>query len=332
MAERRASAPAPQTLSPAPAPRSATLCIVRAGVLYGIAAYGLWGVFPLYFHLLDDVEPVEVVANRIIWSLLLIAVLLYATRSISRVPAIMRDRRRLALLAGAAILIAVNWGVYIYAVSVDRVIEGALGYFITPLISVAFGMLVFGERLRRAQAVALVLGTVAVIILTSYYGSFPWISLTLAFSFGIYGLLKKLADVPAAEGLAVETILLIIPAIGAIVAFAWAGTGSFVSDGVGMTLLLMAAGPVTAVPLLLFSASVIRVPLTTIGLLQYLTPVLQFLIGWVVEGEPMPAARWAGFALVWCALVVLTADALRAVRREGAAGRRVVAEEIVEPA
>jgi chloramphenicol-sensitive protein RarD len=319
-------------LSPAPAPRSATLCAVRAGVLYGIAAYGLWGVFPLYFHLFDEVEPIEVVANRIIWSLLLIAVILYLTRTLARVPAIMRDRRRLVLLAAAAILIAGNWGVYIYAVSIDRVIEGALGYFITPLVSVAFGILVFGERLRRAQAAALVLGTVAVVILTAYYGSFPWISLTLGISFGCYGLVKKLADVPAAEGLAVETILLLVPAIVAIGAFAWAGTGSFVADGLDKTLLLMAAGPGTAVPRMLFSAPVIRVPLTVIGLMQYLTPVLQFVIGWLVEGEPMPAARWAGFGLVWCALVVLTWDALRAVRREGAAGERVLAEELAEPA
>ncbi|UGS36970.1 EamA family transporter RarD [Capillimicrobium parvum] len=301
-------------------------------MLFGIAAYGLWGVFPLYLHLLDDIRPMEVVANRIAWSLIVVAAILFVTRRLGRIGAIMRDRRLLRLLAPAAVLIAVNWAVYIYAISVDRVIEGALGYFITPLVSVAFGMAVFGERLRRAQAVALVLGTLAVVVLTVYYGGFPWISVTLGLSFGTYGLLKKLADVPTAEALAVETLLLFLPAVALMAGLAWTGEGALFSDGAGTTLLLVGAGPVTAVPLLLFGASVTRVPLTTIGLMQYLTPVLQFLIGWLVLGEAMPATRWIGFALVWSALAVLTWDALRAVRREGAAGERVLAEEIVEPA
>jgi len=301
-------------------------------VLFGIAAYGLWGIFPLYLHLLRNIGPIEVVAHRITWSLVFVGAILLVTRRLGRLAPIMRDRRRLRLLTVAAVLIGLNWGVYIYAVSIDRIIEGALGYFITPLVSVAFGMLVFGERLRRAQTAALGLGTVAVVVLTVYYGGFPWISLTLGLSFGTYGLLKKLAAVPAVEGLAVETLLLIVPAIGVMAGLAWAGEGAFVSDGLGTTLLLVGAGPVTAMPLLLFGASVTRVPLSTIGLMQYLTPVLQFLIGWLVEGEPMPATRWIGFVLVWSALALLSWDALRAVRREGRTGERVLAEEIVEPA
>jgi chloramphenicol-sensitive protein RarD len=303
---------------------------VRAGVLYGIAAYGLWGIFPLYFHLVEKIGALEVLAQRIAWTLVVVGVLLLAGRRVGAIRAIMRDRRQMLLLSAAAVLIGINWGLYIYAVSIDHVLEGALGYFITPLVSVAFGMLVFGERLRRAQAVSLGLGTAAVVVLTAGYGGFPWIAMVLAISFGTYGMLKKLVDVRPVEGLTVETLVLVLPALGYIVALAWTGEGAFVSDGLGTSLLLAAAGPVTALPLLLFAASVVRVPLSTIGLLQYMTPVLQFIIGWLVLGEPMPTARWIGFALVWCALTALTWDALRAMR--GPAGDRVLAEEIVEPA
>jgi chloramphenicol-sensitive protein RarD len=303
---------------------------MRGGVLLGIAAYGLWGLFPLYFHVLDDAEPVEVLAHRIAWSLVFVAAILLFTRRLDAVRRIARDRRKLLTLAAAAILIATNWGIYIYAVSADRVIEASLGYFIAPLVSVAFGMLVFGERLRATQTVALGLGTAAVIVLTAAYGGFPWISLTLAASFGTYGLLKKLADVGAAEGLGVETLVLLVPAVAYIVALAGTGQGNFAAGDAGTTLLLIAAGPITAVPLLLFAASITRVPLTTIGLMQYLTPVLQFLIGWLVLGEAMPAARWAGFVLVWLALSVLTWDGLHAAHRAGAA-RRAEALDVAEP-
>jgi chloramphenicol-sensitive protein RarD len=288
---------------------------MRAGVLYGIAAYGLWGLFPVSVRLLDEAGPVVVLA---------------LTRKLHAIRELAGDRRRLALLSGAAVLIAVNWGIYLYAVSVDRVIEAALGYFITPLVSVAFGMLVFGERLRGVQAAALGLGTAAVIVLTAYYGGFPWIALSLSASFGTYGLLKKLADVGAAEGLAVETLVLMLPALAYVAVLAWTGEGAFASGDLGTTLLLALAGPITAVPLLLFAACVTRVPLTTMGLLQYLTPVLQFLIGWLVLGEAMPLTRWVGFGLVWVALVLLTWDGLRAVRRSGVA-RREAALAVTEP-
>lgn len=284
---------------------------MRAGVLYGIAAYGLWGVFPLYFPLLEPAGPVEVLAHRILWTLLVVVGILVAAGRLRALRAATRDRRTLGLLAAAAVLIAVNWGLYIYAVTADRVIEAALGYFINPLVSVAFGVVLFGERLRRAQLAALGLGTVAVAVLTAYYGGFPWIALALAASFGTYGALKKLAGVGAAESLAVETLVLILPTIGFLTVIGLDGSGTYTTEGVDHALLLAAAGPVTAVPLLLFSACVTRVPLTTVGMLQYLTPVLQFLIGWLIVGEAMPASRWIGFALVWTALVVLTWDALR---------------------
>lgn len=288
---------------------------MRAGVLYGIGAYGLWGLFPLYFPLLDPAGPVEVLAHRILWTLLVVLGLLVVVGRMRALRAAAVDRRTLGLLGAAAALIAVNWGLYIYAVTADRVIEAALGYFINPLVSVAFGVALLGERLRRPQVAALALGTVAVVVLTAYYGGFPWIALALAATFGTYGLLKKLAGVGAAESLAVETLVLIVPAIGFLAVIGLDGSGTFTTERADHALLLAAAGPVTAVPLLLFSACVTRVPLTTVGLLQYLTPVLQFLIGWLVAGEPMPLSRWLGFALVWSALVVLTWDGLRAAGR-----------------
>ncbi len=297
---------------------------MRRGVAYGIAAYGLWGLFPLYFHLLDEVGAVEVLADRIAWTMVAVVAVLVVGRRLAALRAVVADRRTLGLLTVAAVLIAVNWGVYIYAVTTDRVIEGALGYFITPLVSVAFGMLVFGERLRRTQVAALTLGTAAVVVLTSAYGGFPWISLVLAATFGTYGAVKKLAGVGAAEGLAVETLVLLVPALAVIVGVAAAGEGSFAAGDLDTTLLLAAAGPITAVPLLLFAACVTRVPLTTVGLLQYLTPVLQFLLGWLVLGEAMPLPRWVGFALVWAALAVLTWDGVREARK----GERV---EVMEP-
>jgi chloramphenicol-sensitive protein RarD len=289
---------------------------MRAGVLFGIAAYGLWGLFPIYFHALDDAGAIEVVAHRIGWSLLVVLVLLAVTRKLHAIRDLGGDRRKLLLLSGAAVLIAINWGVYIYAVDAGHVLEAALGYFITPLISVALGMTVFGERLRPAQAIALALGTVAVVVLSVYHGSFPWISLVLGASFGTYGLLKKLADVGAAESLAVETSVLFLPALAVIVVLAWTGEGAFATGDLSLTLLLVVAGPVTALPLLLFAACVTRVPLSVVGLLQYLTPVLQFLIGWLAYDEVMNTARWVGFALVWLALIVLTFDGLRLTRSE----------------
>lgn len=298
---------------------------MRAGVLFGIAAYGLWGIFPLYFPLLRPAGPLEVLAHRIGWSLVVVLAVLALRRRLPALIGVARDRRTLRLLAAAAVLIAVNWSIYIYGVLSERVIETALGYFINPLVSVAFGMLVFGERLRRAQTVALALGTAAVVVLTAYYGGFPWIALVLASSFGTYGLVKKLAGVGAAEGLAVETAILLVPALAYIAFLSASGGATFGQEGLGHALLLLLAGPVTAIPLMLFSAAVTRVPLTMIGLLQYLAPVLQFLIGWAVLGEDMPLSRWLGFTLVWCALVVLSWDAVRAA----GATRRALAEQRV---
>lgn len=287
----------------------------RDGLLYGVGAYLLWGVFPLFFPLLAPAGAIEILANRIVWSLAAVAAVLAVNRSFGSLRAVLRDRRRVGLLGIAAVLIAVNWGTFIYAVNSDHVIECSLGYFITPLVSAAFGVFVFREHLRRRQAVALGIGAVAVAILTLDYGRLPWIALVLAASFGSYGLVKKIVNIGAAESLAVETLILLGPALAVIAGLQVAGSGTFTQDAPGHALLLMASGPVTALPLLLFSASVTRVPLTVVGMLQYLAPVLQFLVGLVIVGEAMPPSRWIGFGLVWIALLVLSADLLHAARR-----------------
>jgi chloramphenicol-sensitive protein RarD len=292
----------------------------RRGVLFGVGAYLLWGLFPLYFPLLEPANPVEIVGHRIVWSLVAVLVVLAIGAGFRPFLALLRDRRRVGLIALAAVLVGLNWGVYIYAVNSEHVIEAALGYFINPLVSAAFGIVVFREHVRPWQAVALGLGLCAVIVLTLDYGRLPWIALTLAVSFGSYGLVKKIAGVGAAEGLALETLVLLTPALGYLIALELQGSGTFGHESAGHTLLLAAAGPVTAVPLLLFSAAVTRVPLLLMGLLQYITPTLQFLVGLLVFGEDMPPSRWIGFGLVWAALVVLSMDALRAAQRARAAG------------
>jgi chloramphenicol-sensitive protein RarD len=287
----------------------------REGVIYGAGAYLLWGVFPLFFPLLKPAGPLEILAQRIVWSLAAVVAVLAVSRSFASFRTVLGNRRKVGLLGIAAVLIAVNWGTFIYAVNSNHVIESSLGYFITPLVSAAFGVLIFREQLRPRQALALGIGAVAVIVLAVDYGRLPWIALVLAASFGSYGLVKKIVDVGAAESLAVETLILLAPALACVLVLQAAGSGTFTHDAPGHALLLMASGPITAIPLLLFSASVTRVPLTVLGMLQYLAPVLQFLVGLVVVGEAMPASRWIGFGLVWVALVILSGDLLHAARR-----------------
>ncbi|WP_433470151.1 EamA family transporter RarD [Spirillospora sp. CA-128828] len=278
----------------------------------GVAAYVMWGLFPLYWPLLKPAGAVEILAHRIMWSLVAVAVLLAVRRS--RVRGL--SRRQGVLLTLAAVVISVNWGTYIYAVNSGQTIESALGYFINPLISVVFGVVIFRERLRPWQWGAVGMGAAAVVVLTVDYGRPPWIALVLAFAFGTYGLLKKFADMPSAESLAVETAVMFLPALVFVLALEGRGTATFGHHGAGHATLLAAAGVVTAVPLMLFNAAAIRLPLTAIGMLQYLAPVLQFAIGVFVQHEEMPPSRWAGFLLVWLALVTLTWDGLSAGRRE----------------
>ncbi|MGI5325681.1 EamA family transporter RarD [Actinomadura nitritigenes] len=280
---------------------------------YGVAAYVLWGLFPLYWPLLKPAGAMEILAHRIMWSLVAVAVVLAAARNWGWIRAL--TVRKAGLLAAAAMVITANWGTYIYAVNSGHTIEAALGYFINPLISVVFGVVIFRERLRAGQWAAVGLGAAAVAVLTADYGRLPWIALVLAFSFGTYGLLKKFASMPSAESLAVETAVMFVPALVFAVVLAGRGDAAFGHHGAGHAALLAGAGIVTAIPLMLFNAAAIRLPMSAIGMLQYLAPVLQFLIGLLVQGEEMPPSRWAGFLLVWLALVALTWDGVRGGRR-----------------
>ncbi|MGB2839187.1 MAG: EamA family transporter RarD [Actinomycetes bacterium] len=287
----------------------------RRGLIYGLSAYLLWGLFPLYFPLLDPTPPIEILAHRIVWSLLVLVVVVLVARRWSWIKPLLHDRRRMLLLPAAAVTIALNWGVYIYGVNSEQVVQTSLGYFINPLVSVLFGVVLLKERLRPPQWAAVGLGAFAVVVLTIDYGGLPLIALTLAVSFGTYGLIKKTLDMGAVESLSAETAILAPVAFIYLAFLASTDSSAFVTEGPQMAVLLASLGVITVVPLLFFGASATRIPLTWIGLLQYTAPVLQFLIGVYVYNEPMPASRWIGFALVWSALVILAIDSLIAVRR-----------------
>jgi chloramphenicol-sensitive protein RarD len=287
----------------------------RTGLLNGFAAYGMWGLVPLFWPLLKPAGAVEILAHRMVWSLVLVSAALLVVRRWAWAGELLRRPRRLALVAAAATVITVNWGVYIWAVNSGHVVEASLGYFINPLVTIALGVLVLKERLRPVQWVAVGVGAAAVVVLTVGYGRPPWISLTLAFSFATYGLVKKKVDLGGIESLAAETAIQFLPALAYLVWLTAHGDSSFTAEGPGHAALLASTGVVTALPLVCFGAAAIRVPLSTLGLLQYLAPVFQFLLGVLYFHEAMPPERWAGFALVWLALTVLTADAWRSARR-----------------
>lgn len=283
-----------------------------AGFGFAAGAYVLWGFLPLYFVLLAPIGPFEIVALRILLALGFCAILLTVTRSWPTLWNLVRQPRVLGIMAVAGVLIYVNWQVYIFAIMTGHVVEGALGYFINPLVTVVLGVVFLRERLRVAQWIAVGISAVAILIIAVGYGVFPWIALTLAFSFGLYGYIKKRvgAQVDAVSGLTIETALL-TPVAVAILAIVGATSGLVTGTvGVPHLILTLLAGVMTATPLLLFAAAARRLPLVYIGLTQYLAPVMQFVIGVVILHEDMPIERWIGFALVWVALIVLTADAL----------------------
>jgi chloramphenicol-sensitive protein RarD len=305
---------------------------VRKGLAAGVAAYLLWGLFPLYWPLLEPAAPVEILAHRIVWSLVFLAAVLALGAGFRWVRAL--DRRQMRLLALAAVLVTANWGTFIYGVNSGHVVETSLGYFINPLVTVALAVGVLHERLRPQQRVAVLIAAIAVAVLTLDYGRPPWIALVLAFSFGFYGLVKKRANVDGTQSLAFETSLLVLPALAYLAWLEGTGRGTLATEGAGHAALLAAGGVATAVPLMLFGAAAIRVPLSTIGLLQYLAPVMHFAIGVLVYSEPMPASRLAGFLLVWLALAVFSVDAVRAARAGARAARLAVPNETggTEPA
>lgn len=288
----------------------------RRGLFLGFAAYSIWGAFPLYWPLLEPAGALEILAHRILWSGLTMGLLVLMLRRTRQFRAILTDRRTTVLLTLAAFLISVNWAMFIWGVNNGRVLETSLGYFVTPLVTVLLGVLVLRERLRPLQWGALAIAGSAVLILTVDYGRPPWVALVLAFSFGVYGLTKKVANSGAVESLAFETAV-VAPFAGVYVAWlAWQGTSAFGAHGVGHALLFTTTGIVTAVPLICFGAAATRVSMVTIGLLQYLAPILQFGLAVLWFHEQMPPARWAGFALVWLALVIFTAEAVNHRRRQ----------------
>ncbi|MEU9862889.1 EamA family transporter RarD [Streptomyces sp. NPDC047971] len=290
----------------------------RAGLLYGIGAYGMWGLVPLFWPLLKPAGAAEILAHRMVWSLAFVGIALLALRRWGWIRELVRSPRKLGLITFAATVITVNWGVYIWAVNAGQVVEASLGYFINPLVTIALGVLLLKERLRPAQWVAVGVAATAVLVLSIGYGRPPWISLILAFSFGVYGLVKKKVNIGGLESLAAETAVQFLPALAYLLWLGTQGSATFGTEGAGHAALLAATGIVTAVPLICFGAAAIRVPLSTLGLLQYLAPVFQFGLGVLYFHEAMPPERWAGFSLVWLALTILTWDALRTARRSRA--------------
>ncbi|UNO41294.1 EamA family transporter RarD [Streptomyces sp. MST-110588] len=287
----------------------------RTGLVYGFTAYTMWGLLPLYWHLLSDAAPSEILAHRMAWSLPVAVIILAAVRRWSWIRPLLREPKRLGLILLCATVISVNWFIYIWAVNSGHVLEASLGYFINPLVSIGFGVLVLRERLRPMQWTAVGVGTLAVAVMTVAYGKVPWIALLLALTFATYGLLKKGVKLDGIEGFSAETAIQFLPALGFLVYLGTRGESGFTTGGVGQALMLAGCGIATALPLICFGASAVRLPLTTLGMMQYLAPTFQFVLGLLVFHEEMPPERWAGFALVWVALAVLTWDALRTARR-----------------
>lgn len=283
-----------------------------AGTLYTIGAYLLWGVFPLYFILLDPTGPFEVVAWRLLLTLVFCALVLAVTRGWEKLWAIWRQPKLLALTLLAGALIYINWQVFVIATMNGHVVETSLGYFINPIFTVLLGVLVLHERVGVAQWVAIGIATVAVGVIIVAYGSFPWIALSLTASFGLYGLVKKKIgpQVDAVSGLTLESFWMIPVAVVILIVVAQNGGITMGRISTVHTVLLSCAGIATAIPLLLFAAGTRRVDLSLVGMIQFITPIMQFLLGWAVLGEPMPAERWIGFILVWVAMAVFVGDLL----------------------
>lgn len=310
-----------------PTPAAPTGGVTR-GALYAVGAYLLWGVLPLYFLQLTPTGPFEVVAWRIILAFVFCLLLLSVLRMWGPFLAILRQPRLMALTALAGVLIYINWQTYLFGALTGHVIETSLGYFINPIVTVLLGVVVLRERLRLLPWIAVGIAVVAVVVIVVGYGAFPWIALTLAFSFGFYGLVKKQIgpSVDAVSGLTLESLWLLPVAVVQLIFVANLTGITLGTAGALHTVLLLLAGAVTAVPLLLFASGARRVPLTVIGLLQFIAPIIQFVIGVWVLHEPMTLERWVGFGLVWVALVMLSVDSIVAARRH----RRVIAD-VVEP-
>ncbi|MCX5801126.1 MAG: EamA family transporter RarD [Candidatus Eisenbacteria bacterium] len=284
---------------------------MKRGILYGIAAYTLWGLFPLYWRFLSPIPATEILCHRVVWSFLFLGIILVRKNRLK--SWLHKSRKSVTILYFflTACLLSLNWGIFIWAVNSNYVVEASLGYFINPLVNVLLGVIFLGERPRFLQWFAIGIAAAAVLFLTFGYGSFPWIALTLAFSFGLYALLRKIGALSSLEGLSLEMTLLFVPALAYLLYCQHAGTAAFGHVSAIKTLLLALTGIVTAVPLLLFGSAARRISLTNVGLLQYISPTFQFLIGVIVFGEALTSARLAGFVAVWISLALYTFESLR---------------------
>ena len=292
---------------------------MSSGVLAAAVAYCLWGLFPLYIKQIAAVPPLEIVAHRSVWCLVFMLALLAALKRFAWLREALRQPRTLAAFAASALLLSANWLVYVWAVNNDRVLDASLGYFINPLVNVMLGYLVLQERPRAGQWAAVALAAAGVLWLTLGAGQLPWVALVLAASFGLYGLLRKTAPLGAIEGLTLETLVLAPLTLTLMAWFVFSGEGRFTQGSAAQDAWLLLAGPFTAVPLLLFAYGARRVTLATLGLLQYLGPSIQFLLGVYVYHEPFDPVRLAGFGLIWAALVVYSGESLWRLRRNAAA-------------
>jgi chloramphenicol-sensitive protein RarD len=288
---------------------------VKKGIWYGIGAYLLWGVFPIYWKWLQSVPAIQVISHRIIWSFILLALIMLVTRQWKAFRSAALSRRVVLIYLVSAILLGINWLTYVWAVNAGFVVETSLGYFINPLLSVLLGVVFLHERLRTWQWALIGLAALGVVYVAVSYGQFPWIALTLAFSFGIYGYVKKAAPLGSLYGLTLETSLLFLPAVGFLLVMEMQGQGAFLHAGLTKDALMAGAGVVTTIPLLLFASAAQRIPLSTVGVLQYITPTMQFLLGVFVYREPFNQSHLIGFCIVWLALILFWAEGYLAGRR-----------------
>lgn len=284
---------------------------VAQGTIYGFIAYIIWGIVPIYWPKLQPAGPIEILSHRVIWSLVVLAAYLWLRHKWSYVIAVLKDRRKVFILAVASIMIAINWGLFIWASVSGRILDSSLGYYINPLFSIGLGVILLKEKLRNLQWLAIAIAAIAVLYLSVTLGAPPYVALSLAVTFSIYGYLKKLANVEAIESLTIETVLLAPLALGYLFFLSSQGENTFGAHGLSHAAWLASAGIITAFPLALFGAAAIRIPLSTLGFIQYVGPTLQFLIGLYMFNEPMPKDRFIGFLLTWIAIGIISVDALR---------------------
>lgn len=296
---------------------------MNKGTLYAIGAYGLWGLFPLYWKLLQHVPALQLIGHRIVWSFVSLLVILIFLRQVKPFKKAALSFSMVRIYALAAILVGINWLTYVWAVNSGHVVETSLGYFINPLISVLIGVIFFRERLRLWQWIPIGIAGIGVLYLTFAFGKLPWIALTLAFSFAFYGMVKKIAPLGSLHGLTLETIILLVPAVFYLVHAESAGNGAFLHSGIGADLLMLGTGLITTIPLLLFASAAKRIPLSIIGVLQYIAPTIQFFIGILVYHEVFTSRQFVGYCFVWVALIIFGADSYLAYKTRIASAAKI---------